>query len=648
MIQANFRQKHRNGAIFKILILLIAILSISMALPAQVTVGTNEEPLSGALLQLKDKDNVTDSTLNARKGLALPRVTLSEKKELYPMFLADPDNPASGPSTDYTANKLTLDKAHTGLIVYNLVEDDDKELCQGLNQWDGEQWNCFQSKMGNAIATLGNCDSLKFFGIYKNDVSLNAGNYMTIPLHVTKAGAYTITAMPDPDNGYYFTASGVFLTPGYYFVSIPGAGTPLDYTPTGGNGDQIKVTFNNKAMDACDPLYIKVEDSSVKPVYYMSCSATKVRGVYQLNKELDPDENYIEVTLNVTAPYGATYVIETNTVDGIYFKGSGMLNTASQTVKLQGYGTPTSVENKVMTITSNSSSDVSTCKATVVVSYPTKSVFAFGYYENTAGYLGQSGSGLRKMMDASVNFGNTESSTVKIVPYSPSQTFYPYNIINGAAAYNTATVKSYLDTKPDIVITGFDLDVTDKAGMAANLVDYLKKGGVLIFVCERQLMVKAFFEALYPGYTITGDWTTTDPMTINYVNDEIVNGPFGDIRGLLWGNDTQGASGAQGLPDDDDIVVISKNNNGTPMILKHKSYNLLFISEGGFNANLNGATGSNGSSSSIYYPFAIDANFKPITRTGWRGSYTVENSRLMANALAWAIKQAQYNGINTR
>lgn len=132
MIQTNFRQKQRNGATFKILLLLIAILSINLTLPAQVTIGTSEEPLSGALLQLKDKDNVSDSTLNARKGLALPRVTLSEKKELYPMFLADPDNPASGPSTDYAANKPVLDKAHTGLIVYNLVENDDKELCMGV------------------------------------------------------------------------------------------------------------------------------------------------------------------------------------------------------------------------------------------------------------------------------------------------------------------------------------------------------------------------------------------------------------------------------------------------------------------------------------------------------------------------------------
>lgn len=82
------------------------------------------------------------------------------------------------------------------------------------------------------------------------------------------------------------------------------------------------------------------------------------------------------------------------------------------------------------------------------------------------------------------------------------------------------------------------------------------------------------------------------------------------------------------------------------MILRHKRYNLLFISEGGFAANHNGATGPGAGGSVSTYPLAIDTSFKPITRTGWTGG-NVENARLMANALAWAIKQAQYNGINT-
>lgn len=661
MEQTKLKQKYFSRML-KMLILLVVFSNSSLTTNAQVTIGNEEQPVTGSLLQIKSKVNITDDGANSDRGLALPRVTLSEKKQLFPMFLANPDDSTSGANADYTTNKSAIDKVHTGLIVYNLTENDDKELCLGLNQWDGEQWNCFQSKMGNAIASIDNCDNITFSGVYQDKVSLNSGNYMNITLNVTKAGAYTITARASyagdnsVDNGYYFTTTGVFLTTGTYALQVPGNGTPLKYTPSSNpSGDVITIFMNDKQLTLADgsttcPKNIVVEDSSVKPLYTMSCRQTKVRGVYELNKELIPENNYIEVVLNVTAPYGATYIIKTNTVDGIYFQGSGTLTSGTQTVQLQGYGKPNSINNKVLTITSNSISDVSTCNATVVVSYPMKSMFAFGYYENSAGYLGQPGSGLRKMIDATANFGNTENSTVKVVQYSTNQTFYPYQTLSGGGSYNPATIKTYLDQKPDIVLTGFDLALTgnDLSLMVSYLVDYLQKGGVLIFICERQATVESFFKALYPKQTISADWTTTISMSLNYVNDDVLNGPFGDIRGLLWGNDTAGASGVKGLPADDDLIILSQNSSGTPIILKHKKYNLLFIGEGGFNANLSGGTGSTaGTTSSTSYPLAIDTNYKPITRTGWSGGNTVENSRLIANAIAWAIKQAQFNGINT-
>lgn len=158
---------NRNKSVTTFLVFIMLFLPLS-TLQAQVSIGSGEEPISGSILQLKEKDAVTDASSNAHRGLALPRVTLSEKKALYPMFLADPDDPASGPNTAYSgaANKEALDKAHTGLIVYNLTENDDKELCLGLNQWDGEQWNCFQSKMGNAKFDAVNCSDIEINGVY--------------------------------------------------------------------------------------------------------------------------------------------------------------------------------------------------------------------------------------------------------------------------------------------------------------------------------------------------------------------------------------------------------------------------------------------------------------------------------------------------
>lgn len=136
MQQTNIRKKPKRMPLGTLL-LLIAIFWTSLATKAQVTIGSGEPSATGALLQIKDKNSVVDGTANASKGLALPRVNLSDKNQLYPMFLKDSSDPTSGSNDDYSTNKTQLDQMHTGLIVYNLVEDDNKELCLGLNQWDG-------------------------------------------------------------------------------------------------------------------------------------------------------------------------------------------------------------------------------------------------------------------------------------------------------------------------------------------------------------------------------------------------------------------------------------------------------------------------------------------------------------------------------
>lgn len=636
-----------------ILVYMLFLFSGIGNLSAQVSIGLDEKSEQYATLQIKDKaidrTNGPLDDVNATKGgLMLPRVKLTKKKQMLP-FATQADVDAN--TQEYQDAK----KLHTGLIVYNLEEDDEEELCFGLSQWDGEQWNCLQNKMGNAIAELGGCDSLQFIGLYQNEVSLGAGNYMTIALHVKKAGAYTITAMPDPDNGYYFTTSGVFLTPGYYFISIGGAGTPLNHTEGKPNGDAMTVTFNNKEIAGPNTTclkYIDVRDSSKKPIYSMLCNKTRVNGVYQLDKELN-DDNYIEVTLDVdAAAVGATYVLETNTIDGIYFKASGMLtNIGEQTVKLKGYGTPNSYDTKVFTITSNSIKTSETCKATVIVSLATKVTYGWGFYANTAGYLmnivGSTKQGTRKVVDANVNFGTDINSKVKIVKYSATETF-SHSILSGASAYNPTNVKAMFDQKPEIILVGFDLDLAagNRATVAKYMVDYLNEGGVLILNLERATMATAFFEALYPGIGVSTTWLTASRYQIGFMNDEILNGVFGDIRGLYWGNDSLGAISITGLPEED-IVVYSRDPSGRPMMFRHKYYNLFFIGEGGVFANIDGRTGSDPTGATgTTYPVAIDANSVPITRTGWTGG-NVENGRLFGNVMAWAVKQAQFNGINT-
>jgi len=645
-------------------------------LAAQVVIGLNEAPEEYSTLQIKDKIIDRTGTLDAataeRGGLLLPRVELKKKKELLP-FVTQAEVDANPQSQAYLDNK----KLHTGLVVYNLIESDEEELCIGINQWDGEQWNCLQNKVGNAIAELGNCDSIQFSGQYKDKVALSGGNYMTIPLHVTKAGAYTITARAAysanhaEDNGYYFTQTGVFITPGYYFISVPGAGTPLKFTPTGNNGDPVSITFNNKTMNACDPLYIKVEDSSKKPLYVMNCSSVKVRGVYKLDVPLDPNTNFIEMTLNVDlAAVGSTYIIETNTVDGISFRDEGLLTGTTMNIKLKGSGTPNSLDNKEMIIASNSQKSVATCKATVIVVIPKKRIYTLGTSAGY-GYNLAEGSVARTVLTRPSNFGVLENSVVKTDMAS-----YDFIIsnINGTplSAQITTILNELKNNKPDIVLITQDFYIptdSDKNRLMDGFVEYLNKKGVMLLLWEANPVGSTgsayqFFSYLFNVSAIRQARGQGSGSIYKFTNvdDEILNGPFGDIRGKYWGEDASWAMSVKNLPlselevysygDDYSNRSGSNDITGIPVVFRHKTMNLFYAGDGGFisapDAAINSANGYGGDKWSCPFAFDRTTNLPKVKPNYGEGvSYDVYNSVAFFNIFAWAVRKAQFDGINT-
>lgn len=120
---------------------LLFLLSICFSIPlkSQITIGSDFEPNNGALLDLKEKMAIGPFFEDSNKGLGLPRVSLSNMNQLFPMF-AQPDGVT--PTPDYNANKTQIDQAHTGLLIYNVNED----VCatipinRGIHVWDGIQW----------------------------------------------------------------------------------------------------------------------------------------------------------------------------------------------------------------------------------------------------------------------------------------------------------------------------------------------------------------------------------------------------------------------------------------------------------------------------------------------------------------------------
>lgn len=126
---------------------LIIALFVCVYMQGQVTIGSSEKPIDGALLQLSNMTDYNAGEANATKGLGLPRVQLMSPTELYPMF-KDTD---SEYNTD--SKKKTQKEIHTGMLVYapKLWSDN---YCPGLYVWDGERWQPFNKKISQEQKTF--------------------------------------------------------------------------------------------------------------------------------------------------------------------------------------------------------------------------------------------------------------------------------------------------------------------------------------------------------------------------------------------------------------------------------------------------------------------------------------------------------------
>lgn len=83
---------------------------------------------------------------------------------------------------------------------------------------------------------------------------------------------------------------------------------------------------------------VGISDGTLKSDGGGNCLPNHINGIYKAGTALS-STHYIDVQLNVTTP--GSYVITTDTVNGIYFKALGIVTTAgNNTVRLMGGGTP--------------------------------------------------------------------------------------------------------------------------------------------------------------------------------------------------------------------------------------------------------------------------------------------------------------------
>lgn len=260
------------------------------------------------------------------------------------------------------------------------------------------------------------------------------------------------------------------------------------------------------------------------------------------------------------------------------------------------------------------------------------------------------------------NFGNEAFSKIKIADNNT------HIAILGSAGQGTATMKPYINpannNKPDIIIIGyyyyFNTTNTEEKDW---LVQYVNNGGVLILMTDDVTMGNSHEPFLRDLYGINDINITTTGNTggaiylLSNTNDMILNGPFGDIRALYWGEDTSTTTQIENLPNTSVIsyshgVKLGGSTSGLTTahtMFRDRNRNFIWIGDAGFLAN-SLASGTEASFTAV--PFATNANNYPINKSYGLNTapfprQNVSNSILFANIMAWAYMRAEFFGINT-
>ncbi|MCL1867408.1 MAG: hypothetical protein FWF72_00435, partial [Paludibacter sp.] len=268
-------------------IILFGIFTIIMsgaAMNAQVGINT-ENPSENAILDMKINSGYP-------KTVIPPVFTTGDRNGILPNMDLD--------------NGMFFFNTSTGCFNYYVVES--------------AMWLSLCGTMPPAQGMITDCDHIFVRGQYIEGTSLTNNNYISVPVAVTSPGTYVITATTEnqPDNGYFFSASGTFTSVGNYVVNLVSAGTPIV-----AQTDNIKITFNGTIQGCNTPLVV----TPAQPDYCINNVIVSPE-FYTVGEDLNvPSTHFIQAQLQVYRP--GQWQLVANTVNGYFFSGSGQINEGS-------------------------------------------------------------------------------------------------------------------------------------------------------------------------------------------------------------------------------------------------------------------------------------------------------------------------------
>lgn len=220
------KTKTRKTKSFAYLCMTFACFIITSNATAQVTIGSNVSPEGGSVLDIKEfipKGNNQTS----EKGVVLPRVLLTNKNELYPMYW----NTAAGSEVaEYTSNKADLKRTHVGMTVFNVTNTGD--FVSGVHTWTGTEWR----KIDDSPVIQPQITSLICSGSQMTPNTYTASvpfeGILKVPYLGGNGGSYSGTAAESIGNGLSMERIGGKLAYGGGEVMYRIFGTPIESSQT--------------------------------------------------------------------------------------------------------------------------------------------------------------------------------------------------------------------------------------------------------------------------------------------------------------------------------------------------------------------------------------------------------------------------------
>lgn len=229
----------------------------------------------------------------------------------------------------------------------------------------------------------------------------------------------------------------------------------------------------------------------------------------------------------------------------------------------------------------------------------------------------------------------------------------------------STTLQSILSTQePDIVIASLMYNEITETDLDA-LEHFVLSGGVLFLLTETiDSKIQSMFREMMaePDLTLKEHSEYAGIYKLKDIDPNVTNGIFGDVRGAYWGQDGTGSQYMENISNLSKLVVYTNGSvdyapqNGVTMF-RHTQRSLFFVGDTGFLAGL-----SNDNSweynpyqvvnESVYFPknkpnYGAAASESTALEFGKsRGSWSVSNSLIFGNALAWLIERAHFFGRN--